>query len=200
MARQRPFISDTVREALACALAAVLVTAALLHTARTAVRAAEVTEGDVKAAFVYNLAKFVQWPPEVLADDGALRLCILGRDPFGPAMSRVIDAAGPHDRKLVARRIGGIPTGHSCHILFISSSESERLGAILDQVRGNGVLTVGDTVGYAHRGVVINLIVVDEKVRFDVNIEAARQAGLKVSSKLLKLASIVRGKRSGEIQ
>ena len=82
--------------------------------------------------------------------------------------------------------------------LFISGSESARLSTILEEVKSDGVLTVGDTVGYARRGVVINLVVEDGKVRFNVNVDAARQGRLKLSSKLLKLASIVRGKPSEE--
>ena len=177
-------------------LAVAVVSAALLHGTAMAARGADLTEYDVKAAFLYNFAKFVEWPAQAFERDGTMRLCILGEDPFGTALDRIVDSRPPQDRKLVVRRVGRIPNGHSCHILFISSSESARVDEILDQTKGNSVLTVGDTTGYSRRGVVINLVVERNKVRFDVNLHAADQANLKISSKLLKLASTVRGKPS----
>jgi hypothetical protein len=144
-------------------------------------------EYDVKAAFLYNFAKFVDWPPAAFPDPNSLRICVLGEDPFGKSLQAVTDEqVGGH--KLIVTRTESLAKPTGCQILFISRSERERLAQILAAVKGSPVLTVGDTDGFANRGVMINFVLEGSKVRFEINTESADRAGIKISSKLLQLA------------
>lgn len=153
------------------------------------VQAAPPTEPEVETAFIHNIAKFVEWPVAFRAGD-SLRLCILGQSP-------ITKAAGP----LAGRRIGELvwevrPVDsranlQGCHVLFIAASESNNLRSILEGIGSSAVLTVGDSGGYAERGIMINFYPEENKVRFEINVDAVRRSGLKVSSQLLKLARII---------
>ncbi|NOZ67719.1 MAG: YfiR family protein [Deferribacteres bacterium] len=153
----------------------------------------------IKAGFLYNFAKFVEWPDDAFADKSIpLNLCILGRDPFGPAL-RSVEGETFMGRKLVVRRFSRLREIDNCHILFISSSEKKRLPAILARMKGKQILSVADMEGFARRGGIINLIKVKDRIRFEINVDAARRAGLKISSKLLNLATIIReGRGAGQ--
>lgn len=146
-------------------------------------------EYAVKAAFVHNMAKFVEWP--VLANDrGILRLCILRQAAF-------VDAAVSLQGKAVGSRVWEVMLVTSsaelraCQVLFIGAAEADNLPRLLVSIKGSSVLTVGDSEGYAEQGVVVNFYVEQNKVRFEINLAAARRAELKVSSQLLKLARII---------
>jgi hypothetical protein len=147
-------------------------------------------EYDVKAVFLYNFAKFVDWPPAAFPDPNSLTICVLGDDPFGGSLQAV---AGEQvaNHKLNVLRTDSISKTAGCQILFISRSERERLPQILAAVKGSPVLTVGDTNGFVDRGVIINFVPEGSKVRFEINTEPADRAGIKISSKLLQLAKRV---------
>jgi hypothetical protein len=148
------------------------------------------SEYEVKAAFLYNFPKFVEWPAKRGAAENVLTLCVLGPNLFGKALEilqgkpigTMVWKVLPADSKTNMRE---------CPVLFISASESGNLSQILEGIRGAPVLTVGDTEGYAARGLVVNFYLQDDKVRFEINVEASRVAGLTISSQLLKLARIV---------
>lgn len=144
------------------------------------------TEYDVKAAFIHNIAKYVEWP----AAPGALRLCVAGRNPFGGALDVL---RGKQVGKLMweIEPVNAAASLKHCRVLFIAASEDGNLGQILANVKGNAVLTVGDSDGYAERGVMVNFYLEGKRVRFEINNDAARRAGLKFGSQLLKLARIV---------
>lgn len=146
----------------------------------------------VKAAFLYNFAKFVDWPDEAFGDAlGPLNLCILGRDPFGPFIQS-IEGKTSQGRQLVVRRTDRVEDIGNCHILFVSESEKKRLAAILQTTRDRHVLTVADMEGFARRGGIVTLVKVEDRIRFEINIDAAERAGLRISAKLLNLAKIIR--------
>ena len=178
--------------------APLLLVTALLAASGTAGAEAAVPEYDVKAAFLYNFTKFVQWPPSAFHDDrSSLRLCVLGEDPFGESLETVAEEA-VDGRTLTVLRAGWMNDPAGCQILFISRSESQRLPEILAAVRGAPVLTVADVDGFLEKGGIINFILEGSKVRFEINQEGADQAGLKISSKLLRLATrVVAGARQG---
>jgi hypothetical protein len=160
----------------------------------TTVESSSVREYQVKAAFLYNFAKFVEWPAGSFVDDNSpIILCIIGHDPFGELLNalrdKVIDG-----RRFLIKRISSVEALEECHILFISSSERRNLSQILQIVKNKSVLTVGDTNGFAQSGVVINIIPAERRLGFEINVEAAQRAQLKISSQLLKLARIVKGK------
>ncbi len=151
------------------------------------------SEYEVKAAFLYNFAKFVEWPAEAFEDKNApIIICVLGGDPFGTDLDRTVQGKTANARGFVVKRSTSVEDVGRCHILFVSSSEQPRLREVLDKVKDSNVLTVGDTEGFAERGGIINLTKEENKIRFEVNVDAAKRAGLKISSKLLDLAKVIR--------
>lgn len=151
-------------------------------------------EYEVKAAFIHNIAKFVEWPA-ASSDGNAIQLCVLGRNPFGGALT-VLD--GKQVGKLSWKI--SFPTLQSnlraCQVLFIAASEAGRLAPILDKLGDAPTLTMGDTEDYAEFGVMVNFYIDENKVRFEVNPEAASRVRLKFGSQLLKLARIVKPRRA----
>jgi hypothetical protein len=146
----------------------------------------------VKAAFLYNFAKFVEWPEGTFSDETSpLVLCILGDDPFGDSIDS-IKGKTIMGRELRIKRLSDEEEIGSCHIVFVSESERGRLSYIIRKARRLNVLTVSDINGFAGRGGIIGFTKRENKVRFDINVEAAEGSKLKISSKLLKLATIVR--------
>jgi hypothetical protein len=152
-----------------------------------------VDEYQVKAAFLYNFAKFVEWPPQAfLSASAPLTICVLGPNPFGRSIEEAVDGKVVDDRKLVVRQFADVRQVNGCHILFVSSPERKSLRAILGELRESAILTVGETQGFTAEGGVISLELEGERVRFEVNLYAASQQKLRISSKLLSLARIVK--------
>jgi hypothetical protein len=150
-------------------------------------RADNVSEYSLKAAFIYNFAKFVEWPQET---DAVLRLCVLGEDPFGPTLDDLQDKPIGL-RKLAVERLPSMENLRRCRILFISESESDKLPLILKAIEGSSALTIADTESFLERGVMIGMTLDDNRITFEVNAGAARRAKLEISSKLLRLAKRV---------
>jgi uncharacterized protein DUF4154 len=152
----------------------------------------ELSEYQVKAAFVYNFAKFVEWPAEAFPDRNApLRVCVLGENPFGQELMRVVNGKkiGGHD--LIVSNFLEAHLAKSCHVLFVSSSERGRIAQVIESLRGTSVLTVGETGDFVRQGGIIRFVLEEGKVRFEVNLGASDRARLKISSKLLSLARAV---------
>jgi hypothetical protein len=159
--------------------------------------AASPTEYEVKAAFLYNFARFVEWPATSLRDpDSPFVIAILGRDPFGAILDETVAGKTVAGRPIEVRRVPRVDDARDAQIVFISPSERPNTAAILKALDRPGVLTVGDTDGFAQRGGAINFVLQARKVRFEINPAAAEQAGLKMSSQLLKLATLVARPRS----
>ena len=150
----------------------------------------EYQEYQVKAAFLFNFAKFVEWPAESFKEAQApLILGILGKDPFGEQIDKLSDQ-NIQGRKLSIKRFAKVEDLAKCHLLFISAAEKEHLPRILKITRDWHVLTVGDTKGLIQSGVIVNFIIIENRIRFEINTDAAQRAGLKISAQLLKLAKI----------
>jgi hypothetical protein len=155
------------------------------------------SEYQVKAAFLYNFTKFVEWPQTGSDPAGtSISIGILGQNPFGATLEGIIKGKSLDGRPLVLRQLKKLDEARNCQIVFVSAGESKRIGKILESLKGAPVLTVGDSRGFAESGGMINFIVEDSSVRFEINPDAARESGLKISSKLLSLAKIVRTKAS----
>jgi uncharacterized protein DUF4154 len=170
-------------------LAAVLL---VLHCGRAHAQSTPATENQVKAVFLYNFTKYVGWPPEAFAADSALlNVCVLGRDPFGPALEATLRGESVNERSLAARHVSSVEEVAGCQILFISDSEERELAAILRGVAGKPILTVGEMDKFAESGGMIRLRKIENKIRLEINEASAARAGLKISSQLLKLARIV---------
>jgi len=171
------------------ALAAVITVAST--TAQTQMVA---DEYQIKAAFLQNFAKFVNWPPAALGPAGApLVIGIVGDDPFGVALKQAIYRQSVDGHPLEVHHLRWKDPFDGCRILFIASAEVNHVSEILASVAGQGVLTVADFDSFARRGGMIELRTVDHRVRFDINAAATSAVGLRVSSKLLTLALHVYG-------
>jgi uncharacterized protein DUF4154 len=150
-------------------------------------------EYHIKAACLFNFVKFVEWPAEAFADGGApFVIGVVGQDPFGGALDQAVSGKYVDGRQLAIRRLKWGQDLRACHMLFISSSERKRLAQIIESLKGASVLTVGETEQFNQQGGIINFILDASKVRFEININVAEQARLKISSKLLSLVRTVR--------
>jgi hypothetical protein len=167
-------------------------TAAILCSLSVGMQAQAAGEYQVKAAFLYNFAKFVAWPASSFSDASApLRICVLGQDPFGQELRNITNEKTVNGRKLQIDQLVDPPLARTCHILFIASSEKTQLKRIFETLRGTNVLTVGDTKDFAELGGIINFVMQENLVRFEVNQRAAEHAGLTISAKLLSVAKLV---------
>jgi hypothetical protein len=147
-------------------------------------------EYRVKAAFLLNFTKFIEWPATAFADaNSPFTICVLGKDPFGRALDDAVEGESFGTHKLTVRRINEPPLPQACQVLFIRATEEE-LSPILGEV-GRSVLTVGEGAGFVHEGGIIAFVLDNRRVRFDINQSAAERAGLKLSSKLLSVARAV---------
>jgi hypothetical protein len=150
------------------------------------------TAYQVQAAYLYNFGKFAQWPVATRAKAETFNVCVFGEDPFGPILNATVAGGTVDGKTVVAKRIVSAPDAVECRILFISLSEDKRLDKILEALNGAAVLTVSDMPRFAERGGMIQFILDENRVRFQVNLTAAQNAGLILSSQLLKLAALVR--------
>ena len=157
-------------------------------------------EYQVKAAYLFNFLKFVEWPAEAFGDPLApIVIGIVGDDPFGNALPQVVIGKTVQGRDLVIRKYRAGEDLRASHILFISASEKKRLPQLLASLHGSNVLTVADVDGFLEEGGMIRLYSEGDRVRFAINVDATMMAKLKVSSKLLSLAHVAgnNGKKSG---
>ena len=145
-----------------------------------------------KAAFLYNFAKFVEWPSGTLGSSNAIAICVLGQNPFGRVLEDTVGGKTVDGKTFVVRRVSDVKAAALCQILFVSSSERSRLESMLGELRAGHVLTVGESDAFIDEGGVINLKLDSGKVQIQININAAEQAGVRISSKLLSLAQIIR--------
>jgi hypothetical protein len=146
-------------------------------------------EYQVKAAFLCNFANFVEWPAAAFNGPGdPLSICVLGRNPFGNTLQNLIAGKSVEGRTFVVREIEGLREAGSCQILFISSSERLRFRSILESLKGQSVLSVGDTNDFIADGGVVDLRLEGGKVRVEINSQAAKERNLRISPHLLELA------------
>ena len=146
-------------------------------------------EYQVKAAFLFKLARFVEWPAHKFTQpDSPLIIGVVGTDPFGGLLEEAVQDKRINDHTVIVRHIVSMQELRKCHMIFISRSESARLNPILSEVRGDNVLTVSDSDNFTGHGGMINFIMVANRVQFQINASAASHAGLKISSKLMQLS------------
>lgn len=150
-------------------------------------------EDKLKAAVLYNFAKFVEWPSEDFANDdkAPIVIGILGADPFGPEFDKAMLEKTASGRKVVIKRYNNAKDARACHILFIAPSENHRLPQILAAVKGTNILTVGEAPRFTALGGVIRLYLEEGQVRFEINLDAVKRTKLQVNAELLQLAKIV---------
>ncbi|MDE2371545.1 MAG: YfiR family protein [Burkholderiales bacterium] len=174
--------SITVR-LLRCGLLLLLAVLAALPCAR----ADDLPEYRLKAAFVYHFISYTDWPAETAA---TLNLCLVGGDPFGGEIDG-LRGKPVGSRSIEIRRPGAGAELLGCQAVFVAPSAIERLPHLLEALHGHAVLTIADSPGAMRAGVMINMVLVDGRVKFEANLRAARGAGLNLSSRLLHLATEV---------
>jgi len=148
---------------------------------------AELPEYQVKAAFLYNFAQFVEWPPSV---GGDILLCTYGDDPFGEDLDAVNGQPVGTRSMRVQRRVAEQGVDR-CNVLYVSRSAIGELGALRERLAGRPVLIVTDSPGASRLGSTLNMTVVQGRVTFQANRKVARESGIDLSSRLLRLATEV---------
>jgi hypothetical protein len=149
----------------------------------------QLSEYKVKAAFLFNFTKFVEWPPESFArPDAPLVIGVFGENPFGADLEAMIHNKTVNNRSLETRQFRSPAECTNCHVLFVGAAEKGRLKEILEKLRNSSVLTVSETDGFTEAGGMINFVRDGTKFRFQINNDAAKKANLKISSKMLGLA------------
>ncbi|MBS1875117.1 MAG: YfiR family protein [Acidobacteria bacterium] len=150
-------------------------------------------EYEIKAAMLLNLTKFVQWPAAKLGDaSGPFVIGVLGRDPFGRDLDQQVAGKTVNGHPVVVQRLNGTARAEACHILFITRGERRRLEELGSSLAHASVLTVGDGDRFAEAGSVVGLVLRGDRVQLEVNLAAAQRNGLTVSSRLLKLANVIK--------
>jgi hypothetical protein len=172
-------------------LSVLLISIFLLIGAPLPVRAQQlkVSEADVKSAFLFNFGKYVTWP----RDSGdRFSICILGSDSLGTSLDKTVSGEKIASKPAEVRRIRDARDGSGCNVVFVSSSETSHLGAILAELSKHPVLTVSDLPQFTERGGMIEFVNEGNRIRFQVNLGAAQTVGLVLSSELLKVAKSVK--------
>ena len=153
----------------------------------------EIEEYQMKAAYLYNFLKFVEWPaPSFANSTSPIVICVLGENPFGGTLQEAVRGNTANERTVVARPVADLAGARSCHVLFIGAATWKRDRPLLGALAGSALLTVGESPGFAASGGIISFKLDGARLRFEINVEAARQARLRISSKLLSLADIVK--------
>jgi hypothetical protein len=151
-----------------------------------------VKEYQIKAVFLFNFTQFVEWPKDAFPEPNApFVIGIVGQDPFGSYLDETIRGENLKNHPLEVRRFQSLHEVDHCHILFISYDDRVEIERSFKRVMGKPVLTVGDAADFAVLGGMIHIVTDGNKTRFQINLEAARQANVVISSKFLKLADIV---------
>lgn len=147
------------------------------------------TEYQIKAAFIYNFAKFVEWPADAFSTDTApITIGVLGDNVFGDNLERTIQNKVINNHPFAFRAFRSIADITNCQILFISRSEKKHLPQILGALQKTSTLTVSEMDQFIQSGGMINFVIEEERIHFEINNENAKKSGLKISSKLLGLA------------
>ena len=151
----------------------------------------EPTEYQIKAAYIYKLAKFVEWSKDALDDDTLVQICVLGENPIGTILKEMVSKKTIYGRPILVVYDADSTQEVSCNVVFIARSEEDGCDRILRKLEGTETLTISDIDGFAERGGMIGLYREGQKIRFEIAPDNVKAAGIQVSSKLLRLARIV---------
>jgi hypothetical protein len=157
----------------------------------SAIAQSKPTQYEVKAAYLLNFAKFVKWPPAPALED-TFKICLLGSDPYGAILPLTVRGERLDDKSIEVKRISAPKEAAGCRIVYVGSSEQGRLAAVLPILIDQHALVVSDLPNFCERGGVIGFLMEGDRVRFEVNLDAAQAAGLNMSSDLLRVATTVK--------
>jgi hypothetical protein len=184
-------VSRTLPERRRLCAAVIALIVGMLAVCRVTAQSPGATEYQVKAAYLYNFGRFVAWPASAPADE-SFSICVLGQDPFGQILDTTLTGLSIDSKAVTVRRLAKAEQAIRCRIVFISESEAPQLKATLAALEKSSVLTVSDIPQFAQRGGVIQFVLAENRVRFEINLTIAQSVGLVLSSDLLKVAIAVR--------
>ncbi len=165
---------------------------AVCASPRVWAQAEQTVQYPLKLAYIYNVTKFVEWPKEAFSNSSSpLVICIAGRDPFPADAEHELRSRTSGGRPIDVRKITTRDNPGVCQIVFISDAEQKNAAGMLASAENTSALTIGESEGFAERGGVVNLVIQDAKIRFEINTGAAERKHLIISSRLLTLAKIV---------
>jgi hypothetical protein len=148
-------------------------------------------EFQVKAAFLFNFTRFIEWPETAFSSSGApFVIGIIGKDPYGAYLDEIVKGEKIADHPIIIKHFSKISEIQNCQILFISATESLRMKEILSTVSGRSILSVGDTDNFVKSGGIVRLFTEQNRIRLEINNESVKASGLSISSKLLSVARI----------
>ncbi len=148
---------------------------------------------EIEAAFLVKFTSYVKWPPETFTrPDAPVVIGIFGRDPFGSVINAIARSYTTNGRHVEIRRCTDLVQVPTCNVVFVAASARGRLGEVVATISGQPILIVGDSPGFLDKGGMINFVMVDNKIRFDISQKNCGKAGLEISSKLLKVAHALR--------
>jgi hypothetical protein len=156
------------------------------------------SESQIKAGFLFNFTKFVEWPSEAFGDTGVpIVLGVVGNSPVTELLIEAAAGKTVNGRAVIVQRFKEGQDPRTCHILFVTSSQERHAPQILERLKGSPILTVSETSGFAQSGGMINFIVEENKVRLEINLDATARARLKISAKVIAVARLVTGEPPG---
>jgi hypothetical protein len=151
-------------------------------------------EYEIKAAFLFNFTRFIEWPMESFADPASpIVIGVIGNDPFGAALANIVQGRRVNGRAIVARSISSDEDARATHLLFVGLTREEDVARLMQTLAGFPVMTVGETAEFAAEGGAITFVRQGDKVRFEINTASAARAHVRISAQLEKLATAVRG-------
>ncbi len=172
---------------LQCLKGLLLITCILLCSAQKQIA----SEYQIKAVFLFNFAQFVEWPAKSFQETNSIGIGILGDDPFGDFLDETIRGEEVNGHPLVVHRYQHVADVKVCHILFINVVDANQLTQIITSLKSKSILTVSDADSFTKRGGMIRFFTENKKTRLRINLNAAKEAELTISSKLLRLAEVV---------
>ncbi len=150
------------------------------------------SEYQIKAKYLYNFARFVDWPDQTFThSDSPYIIGILGEDPFGIDIDKTVEGKKVKNRNFIIRRFKNLETLEYCHILYIGIDDHKRRKIVVERLKGENILTVSDKKNFAHNGGLINFIIKEKKIRFQINLRAVKESDILISSKILRQADII---------
>jgi YfiR/HmsC-like len=191
--------SQSLRKLGCTTLQALALLSVIVFPGQCIAQEATTNEYQLKAAYLFNFAKFVEWPTNTFSDaDTPLQICVIGLNPFGHGLEDSIAGKTVGGRPIEISHKSDAVEARSCQIVFIGVSDKRQIPQLLRQLNGASVLTVGDTSGFTDDGGMINFVLEGDRVRFEANLDAAEHAHLKISARLLSVAKAVMGKSQDE--
>jgi hypothetical protein len=172
-------------------VAAALAIACTMLTAETA-GAQTASAPALKAVYLFNFAKFTEWPADVLGPGASLIFCVAGDPRVTRSLEEAIGGRNIDGHPLTARTVDAEGPMESCHLLYVADPGAKRIDQLMDRVKGKPVLTISESDTFAQRGGIANLFVEDGRMRFAVNVQSLQRSKLRLSSRLLDLATIVK--------